>query len=158
MPSRTSPDVPSAANVKLASRATGETVKNGNVARFDNTNIQDGVGDGVDSYKLYLGSGSTSAGWPDQKNWVSFENMFNNYKPQMFAACGNQDGRIPNTDGPEVVGFPSISLATTILLTRLWNHIGSYLGRYSNDFSGNRGRSPFRARHFDAGISRLCPC
>ncbi|GFP54389.1 hypothetical protein TASIC1_0004001200 [Trichoderma asperellum] len=102
MPSRTSPDVPSAANVKLAARATGEKVSNSNVARFDNSNIQDGVGDGVDSYTLYLGSGSTSAGWPDKSRWVSFENMFNKYKPQMFAACGNQDSRIPNTDGPEV--------------------------------------------------------
>lgn len=118
MPSRTSPDVPSAANVKLAARATGEKVSNGNIALFDSSNILDGVGDGVDSYTLYLGSGSTSAGWPDKSRWVSFENMFNNYKPQMFAACGNQDGRIPNTDGPEVVGFPLINLATINLLTR----------------------------------------
>ncbi|KAL7917090.1 hypothetical protein ACQKWADRAFT_324932 [Trichoderma austrokoningii] len=90
MPSCTSVDVSSAANFKLAARATGKKVRNSNIARFDNSNIQDGVGDGVNSYTF---------------RWMSFENMSNNYKPQMFAACGNQDGLIPNTDGPEVGGI-----------------------------------------------------
>jgi hypothetical protein len=64
-----------AAAVEKARRATGETVSNSNVARYDNSNINDGVGDGTDSYTLYLGDGSTGAGWPAQSEWVSFENM-----------------------------------------------------------------------------------
>ncbi|RFU72700.1 glycoside hydrolase [Trichoderma arundinaceum] len=81
-------------------RTSGETVNNA-VARFDNTNILDGVGDGVDSYTLYLGDGTTGSGWPDQSRWVSFENMFNNYKNIMFSSCENIAGQA-NDSGPEV--------------------------------------------------------
>ncbi|ETS01948.1 hypothetical protein M419DRAFT_35757 [Trichoderma reesei RUT C-30] len=86
---------------KLEARATGEKVTNG-VARFDNSNITDGVGSGVDSYTMYWGDGSTGAGWPAQSRWVSFQNMFDNYKNQMFAACANLPTPQPNDSGPEV--------------------------------------------------------
>lgn len=98
-------------------RATSETVNNA-VARFDNTNITDGVGDGADSYTLYLGDGSTGSGWPDQSRWVSFENMFNNYKDQMFASCGNLNPPQANDSGPEVGaiwdGIQSAAAATGV--------------------------------------------
>ncbi|KAL7949249.1 hypothetical protein V8C42DRAFT_208564 [Trichoderma barbatum] len=98
-------------------RATSETVNN-SVARFDNSNITDGVGDGIDSYTLYLGDGSTGAGWPDQSRWVSFENMFNNYKDQMFASCGNLATPQANDSGPEVGaiwdGIQSAAAATGV--------------------------------------------
>ncbi|UKZ74851.1 hypothetical protein TrVFT333_002521 [Trichoderma virens FT-333] len=97
-------------------RATGETVNN-SVARYDNSNITDGVGDGVDSYTLYLGDGSTGAGWPDQSRWVSFENMFNNYKNIMFSSCENIAGQA-NDSGPEVGaiwdGIQSAAAATGV--------------------------------------------
>ncbi|UKZ91351.1 uncharacterized protein TrAFT101_006335 [Trichoderma asperellum] len=106
MPSRTGKTTasktsaaPATAKDQKDKRATGETVNNA-VARYDNSNITDGVGDGVDSYTLYLGDGSTGAGWPDQSQWVSFENMFNNYKNQMFSSCDWMG--VPDDSGPEV--------------------------------------------------------
>lgn len=39
-------------------------------------NIQDGVGPGNDTYKMYSGNGSAAAGWPTKAQWVSFENMW----------------------------------------------------------------------------------
>ncbi|KAL6867174.1 glycoside hydrolase [Trichoderma novae-zelandiae] len=72
---------------QLEARVTGERVTNG-VARFDNSNILDGVGNGVDSYTMYWGDGSTGAGWPAQSRWVSFQNMFNNYKNQIGPEVG----------------------------------------------------------------------
>lgn len=102
VPASKTADAPAANGDKIKTRVTGETVTNG-VARFDNSNIQDGVGDGVDQYTMYWGDGSLGAGWPDQSRWVSFENMFNNYKDQMFASCGNQAHPQANDSGPEVV-------------------------------------------------------
>ncbi|UKZ76928.1 hypothetical protein TrVFT333_004643 [Trichoderma virens FT-333] len=89
-------DAPIVGKSKLEARVTGEKVTNG-VARFDNSNIQDGVGSGVDSYTMYWGDGSTGAGWPAQSRWVSFQNMFDNYKNQMFAACQNLPTPRPTT-------------------------------------------------------------
>lgn len=89
-------------NSKLEARVTGEKVTNG-VARFDNSNILDGVGSGADKYTMYWGDGSTGAGWPAQNRWVSFQNMFDNYKNQMFASCGNLPTPQANDSGPEVV-------------------------------------------------------
>ncbi|EHK21198.1 uncharacterized protein TRIVIDRAFT_153126 [Trichoderma virens Gv29-8] len=94
-------DAPIVGKSKLEARVTGEKVTNG-VARFDNSNIQDGVGSGVDSYTMYWGDGSTGAGWPAQSRWVSFQNMFDNYKNQMFAACQNLPTPQANDSGPEV--------------------------------------------------------
>lgn len=38
-------------------------------------NVFDGVGAGVDDYKLYTGDGSCETGWPAMSQWVSFQNM-----------------------------------------------------------------------------------
>jgi hypothetical protein len=74
MPSKTSKK--SNAKVSRALRRdTGEWVNNGNIATWDSTNILDGVGNGVDSYTMYWGDGSTGSGWPDKSRWVSFQNM-----------------------------------------------------------------------------------
>lgn len=102
VPASKTADAPAANGGKIRARVSGETVTNG-LARFDNSNILDGVGDGVDQYTTYLGDGSTGQGWPDQSRWVSFENMFNNYKNQMFASCGNLATPEANDSGPEVV-------------------------------------------------------
>lgn len=74
LPSRTTPQPPSAVQ-DLQRRETGEWVQIAADANWDSSNIYDGVGDGVDSYTLYLGDGSTDAGWPAQSSWVSFDNM-----------------------------------------------------------------------------------
>jgi hypothetical protein len=42
-----------AARVLQVARAVGETVSNSALQRFDNSNINDGVGDGHDSYTMY---------------------------------------------------------------------------------------------------------
>ncbi|KEF52297.1 uncharacterized protein A1O9_11537 [Exophiala aquamarina CBS 119918] len=52
-------------------------------------NIQDGVGAGIDLYKLYTGDGSAAAGWPTKDQWVSFEDMFNANRAMMRASCVN---------------------------------------------------------------------
>lgn len=51
--------------------ATGGQVSNPKVA-VTSINNKDGIGNGKDSYTLYLGDGST---FPKQSQWVSFENM-----------------------------------------------------------------------------------
>lgn len=51
---------------------TGGQVQ-GALARYDNDNIQDGVGDGVDQYIMYTGNGDN---FPQRSQWVSFENMY----------------------------------------------------------------------------------
>ncbi|KAJ3498986.1 hypothetical protein NLG97_g695 [Lecanicillium saksenae] len=85
---------------QLEDRSTGGKVQNGAIARFDNTNIKDGIGGGRDEYHMYYGDGSTGAGWPDKSKWVSFEDMFNNNKGSMFNSC-SQWG-VPNNSDPEV--------------------------------------------------------
>lgn len=62
-------------NGGIAAREVGGKVTNKNLARFDNSNIEDGVGNGTDWYHLYLGNGSVAAGWPPKDKWVSFEDM-----------------------------------------------------------------------------------
>ncbi|KOS22261.1 hypothetical protein ESCO_001554 [Escovopsis weberi] len=109
VPTKTSPDFPQPAVAEaevnkvelhpLLTRATGEWV-NSPLANWNSGNIQDGVGNGVDRYVTYLGDGTTSQGWPAQSQWVSFENMFNNYKAQMSSSCSawGQAG----DSGPEI--------------------------------------------------------
>ncbi|KAL7932834.1 hypothetical protein V8C35DRAFT_305610 [Trichoderma chlorosporum] len=87
---------------QIAARETGGKVTNKNLARFDNSNIEDGVGNGTDWYHLYLGNGSVAAGWPSKDKWISFEDMFNNYKLQMYVACQYLNWRLPNNDITEV--------------------------------------------------------
>ena len=89
-----------AADSSIGRRQTGERVSNGNLATYNQDNIQDGVGSGSDSYTMYWGDGSTGAGWPEKSRWVSFENMFNNYKNTMFNSC-SWFGQA-NDSGPEV--------------------------------------------------------
>ncbi|KID82980.1 glycoside hydrolase [Metarhizium guizhouense ARSEF 977] len=87
-------------------RETSERVHNTNLANYNANynanNIKDGVGGGNDSYTMYSGDGSTSAGWPSKSRWVSFEDMFNNYKSTMLNSCA-WNGWGPNNSGPEVV-------------------------------------------------------
>jgi len=90
MPSRNKSD-PHAA-------ATGGQVLSGAIARFDNDNINDGLGGGVDQYTLYTGNGDN---FPNISQWVSFVDMFNNYKPHMFTSCSQQYGQADDS-GPEV--------------------------------------------------------
>ena len=56
-------------------RDTGEWVSMPKLAYWTNANIQDGAGNGTDSYTMYTGNGEVSAGWPDKSSWVSFQNM-----------------------------------------------------------------------------------
>ncbi|KAJ9133260.1 Glycoside hydrolase [Pleurostoma richardsiae] len=87
-------------NATKTKRETGEWVQLSADARWDQSNIQDGVGDGSDSYTMYWGSGGSWDGWPTRSQWVSFENMFNNNKNFMFSSC-SQWG-VDNDSGPEV--------------------------------------------------------
>ena len=61
--------------VSIESRSTGGKVANKALARFDNSNIEDGMGNGTDWYHLYLGNGTEAAGWPSKDKWASFEDM-----------------------------------------------------------------------------------
>ncbi|RAH45372.1 muramidase [Aspergillus brunneoviolaceus CBS 621.78] len=58
----------------LSSRSTSATVTVSGLA-VTSINNKDGKGAGKDSYTMYTGDGSTSAGWPAKSDWVSFENM-----------------------------------------------------------------------------------
>lgn len=60
---------------KPGKRETGEWVQIPADARWDNTNIQDGIGNGWDGYTMHWGSGGSWDGWPTRNNWVSFQNM-----------------------------------------------------------------------------------
>lgn len=84
----------------LLARVTGEYVSNSAVARWDNSNIEDGIGDGSDSYTMYWGAGRANEGWPTRSQWVSFENMFNNNKNLMENSCSWMG--VPNDSGPEI--------------------------------------------------------
>jgi len=81
-------------------RDTGEWVSMPNLAYWNNANIEDGVGDGVDKYVMYWGNGEVSSGWPAKSKWVSFDNMFNNNKNTMFSSC-SWFGQADNS-GPEI--------------------------------------------------------
>ncbi|KAJ4148190.1 hypothetical protein LMH87_002671 [Akanthomyces muscarius] len=84
----------------LDSRQLGGKVTNSAIANFNSGNTHDGIGAGKDEYHMYYGDGSTGAGWPDRSRWVSFVDMFNNYKNQMFNSCSGQGQA--NDSGPEV--------------------------------------------------------
>lgn len=47
-------------------------MKSGAIARFDNDNINDGVGKGKDEYHVYKGNGDN---FPQRSQWVSFVDM-----------------------------------------------------------------------------------
>lgn len=63
------------AELSLDTRQLGGTVTNGALANWNSNNINDGVGGGSDSYKMYWGTGTTGEGWPDRSRWVSFVDM-----------------------------------------------------------------------------------
>lgn len=88
----------------IAARVTGEWVSLSGVARWDNSNIDDGIGSGSDSYHMYWGAGRSNEGWPTRSQWVSFRNMFDNNKQLMGSAC-SQYGQAADTGG-EVVSLP----------------------------------------------------
>ncbi|KAM0258020.1 hypothetical protein ACHAQJ_004063 [Trichoderma viride] len=94
--------LPASDSVNIAARTTGGNVTLEALARFDNGNVYDGVGNGTDAYTLYLGNGTTAAGWPSKDSWVSFADMFNNYRLQMSVACQNMNWRLPNNEATEV--------------------------------------------------------
>ena len=39
-------------------------------------NYNDGIGWGVDAYKMYGGDGSIAQGWPAMSQWVSYQQMY----------------------------------------------------------------------------------
>ncbi|KAG5985065.1 hypothetical protein E4U55_001806 [Claviceps digitariae] len=84
---------------RIERRLQGQRVQNDQLATYRVDDIIDGNGDGADLYVMYMGKGSTSEEWPAQSEWVSFENMFENYKSQMFKSCGRQHP--PQTDNTE---------------------------------------------------------
>lgn len=88
------------ANANLTRRDTGEWVSLPKLAYWNNANIQDGAGAGVDKYVFYRGNGEVSSGWPDKSRWVSFQSMFDNNKNTMFGSCA-WFGQAGNS-GPEV--------------------------------------------------------
>ncbi|KAM3433493.1 hypothetical protein MY4824_005911 [Beauveria thailandica] len=99
------PSTPTTAEVNysigaLDSRQLGGRVSNSAIANFNSGNTHDGIGPGKDEYHMYYGDGSTGAGWPARNRWVSFVDMFNNYKSQMFSSCSYQ-GQADDS-GPEV--------------------------------------------------------
>ncbi|PYH84526.1 muramidase [Aspergillus uvarum CBS 121591] len=70
----------------LSSRSTSATVTVSGLA-VSSINNKDGKGAGKDSYIMYTGDGSTSAGWPAQSDWVSFENMWSANKATIGKSC-----------------------------------------------------------------------
>ncbi|KAH8893454.1 hypothetical protein GQ53DRAFT_860596 [Thozetella sp. PMI_491] len=92
------PDSTTSKNV--TKRDTGEWVSIPNLARWDTSNIQDGIGQGTDQYIMRWGSGQVSAGWPARSQWVSFQQMFDYNKNLMFSSCSQWN--MPNNSGDEV--------------------------------------------------------
>ena len=89
----------------IMNRAPGGVVNHSSVRRCDNSNINEGIGGGSDSYRMYWGAGRANEGWPQRSQWVSFEPMFNRNKVIMENSCG-QFGQ-PNNSGPEIVSISS---------------------------------------------------
>jgi hypothetical protein len=56
---------------------------------------------GSDAYKVYSGDGSTSAGWPSESQWVSFDSMWSANVPIMQKSCTNL-GDYPNSSAQEI--------------------------------------------------------
>jgi len=67
-------------------RITNDNAFHSGAGNTNSANTRDGVGDGVDQYTFYSGPASD---FPDQSQWASFENMFNNNKPWMLSFCGH---------------------------------------------------------------------
>lgn len=74
VPTATVPEVDFSIGSVSARQLSGH-VDNGAVANWNADNINDGIGGGRDEYRMYWGSGSTSDGWPDRSQWVSFVDM-----------------------------------------------------------------------------------
>ncbi|KAI9766771.1 MAG: hypothetical protein M1835_007137, partial [Candelina submexicana] len=88
---RPSPQVADPKNAKV----TNAGAFNSGAGNRNNANTRDGVGNGQDVYRYYQGP---AGNFPDKSKWVSFENMFNNYKPQMKKGCGNNGWGPEDTD------------------------------------------------------------
>jgi len=73
---------------------TNEHAFKDGAASRSSANIRDGIGGGVDRYIYYSGAASQ---FPDHKEWVSFEDMFNNYKPWLHHFCGTHKWGPNNT-------------------------------------------------------------
>nr|POE98781.1 hypothetical protein CFP56_73659 [Quercus suber] len=56
-----------------------------------------GSGSGSDSYKVYKGDGTTSAGWPSEDAWVSFDSMWSANLRVISVSC-TQFGQDNNSD------------------------------------------------------------
>jgi hypothetical protein len=63
-------------------------------------------GSGSDAYKVYSGDGSTSAGWPAESQWVSFDSMWSANVPVMQKSCTNL-GDYPNSSDKEIAEIKS---------------------------------------------------
>ena len=89
VPTTTAPSItgtPSTDGNGTTGPVTAKGSVTGSVA-VSSINDNDGVGAGTDAYKFYEGDGSTGAGWPDSKDWVSFTDMFEANKPLMKTSC-----------------------------------------------------------------------
>ncbi|KAG6008253.1 hypothetical protein E4U21_004715 [Claviceps maximensis] len=67
-----------------------EQVTNRKIANFYVSKVDDGNGDGQDKYVMYYGKGGAPDGWPPSHSWVSFENMFRNYRAKMMMSCSGE--------------------------------------------------------------------
>jgi hypothetical protein len=74
-----------ASALPLTSRATGETVQ-GSLGTDEYWNDYDG---GLNNYTLYLGTGSTSSGWPSRLQWLSFNDMWTINQHIISRSCNN---------------------------------------------------------------------
>ena len=62
-------------SARNAKRQTGETVDISVDAVWTINDYTDGIGNGVDQYKMYYGDGSSADGWPTREDWVTFDDM-----------------------------------------------------------------------------------
>lgn len=85
-------DDPSSAQV------TNQAAFDSGAANNNNSNIQDSSVAPVDAYNCYYGDAS---GFPDKSKWISFEDMFNGYKPAMAQGCSNL-GISPDDTGEQI--------------------------------------------------------
>ncbi|KAI9877894.1 MAG: hypothetical protein M1830_001807 [Pleopsidium flavum] len=95
-------------------RITNDNAFSTGAGNTNSANTRDGVGDGVDQYTYYSGPASD---FPDQSQWVSFENMFKNNKPWMLSFCGHTKW------GPDDTGQQVEAIRDAIQLIAQASHV-----------------------------------
>ncbi|MCJ1443666.1 MAG: hypothetical protein MMC23_004166 [Stictis urceolatum] len=104
-----------APTTRMAKRTQGQVVTGS--AAVTTINDEDGVGAGSNTYNFYQGDGSTGAGWPDQSQWASFNEMFQANTQAMSVSCANNGwGDNDSTDEIQAVhdAIESVALATGV--------------------------------------------